>query len=64
MSAGDDYELLFTVSEEQKGKLEIAMANNNVIFTCVGQLNGVSNKLELRLNNQVFDSQSTGYQHF
>ena len=64
LSAGDDYELLFTVSEEQKGKLEIAMANNNVIFTCVGQLNGVSNQLELRLNNQVFDYQSTGYQHF
>jgi thiamine-monophosphate kinase len=64
LSAGDDYELLFTVSEEQKGKLEIAMANTNVSFTCIGQLNGMSNKLELRMNNYVVDYQTTGYQHF
>tara|TARA_R110000868_G_scaffold3464_1_gene22253 strand:- start:1503 stop:2465 length:963 start_codon:yes stop_codon:yes gene_type:complete len=64
LSAGDDYELLFTVSEEQKGKLEIAMANTNVPITCIGQLNGMSNKLELRLNNNVIDYQTTGYQHF
>ncbi|WP_340681103.1 thiamine-phosphate kinase [Paraglaciecola sp.] len=64
LSAGDDYELLFTVSDEQKGKLEIAMANTNVCFTCIGQLNGMGNKLEFRLNNNVIDYQSTGYQHF
>ena len=64
LSAGDDYELLFTVSEEQKGKLETAMANTSVSFSCIGQLNGVANKLEYRLNNQVIDYQNTGYQHF
>ncbi|KXI29381.1 thiamine-phosphate kinase [Paraglaciecola hydrolytica] len=64
LSAGDDYELLFTVSEEQKGKLETAMANTSVSFSCIGQLNGMSNKLEYRLNNQVIDYQATGYQHF
>jgi thiamine-monophosphate kinase len=64
LSAGDDYELLFTVSEEQKGKLETAMLNTNVCFTCIGQLNGMSNKIEFRQNNTVIDYQNTGYQHF
>lgn len=64
VSAGDDYELLFTVSEEQKGKLELAMASTNVCVTCIGQLNGIANKLEFRLNNTVVDEQPRGYQHF
>jgi thiamine-monophosphate kinase len=64
LSAGDDYELLFTVSEEQKGKLELAIASSNVCVTCIGQLNGMANKLELRLNNAVVDEQYSGYQHF
>lgn len=64
LNAGDDYELLFTVSEEQKGKLELAIASTNVGVTCIGQLNGMANKLELRLNNSVVAEQHTGYQHF
>lgn len=64
LSAGDDYELLFTVSEEQKGKLELAMANTNVCVTCIGQLNGIPNKLEFRLNNALLEEQPCGYQHF
>ncbi|MDP5041332.1 MAG: thiamine-phosphate kinase [Paraglaciecola sp.] len=64
LSAGDDYELLFTVSEEQKGKLELAMASTNVGITCIGQMNGLANKLELRLNNALLEAQPSGYQHF
>ncbi|MDP5030034.1 MAG: thiamine-phosphate kinase [Paraglaciecola sp.] len=64
LSAGDDYELLFTVSEEQKGKLELAMASTNVGITCIGQMNGLANKLELRLNNALLEEQPSGYQHF
>ena len=40
LHAGDDYELLFTVSEEQRGNLDIAFANYNIKATCIGQLTG------------------------
>lgn len=64
LSAGDDYELLFTVGEEQKGHLETTLANANIQVTCIGHLNGSSGKLELRKDDQVFDVNIQGYQHF
>lgn len=64
LAAGDDYELLFTVSEEQKGHLETALAGNNVTATYIGQLTGKSGKLELRQNDKPFESDLEGYQHF
>lgn len=64
LTAGDDYELLFTVSEEQKGKLETVLANANVCYTCIGHLTGQSNKLDLRLNNNPVDFTLSGFQHF
>lgn len=64
LSAGDDYELLFTVSEEQKGHLETALANNNVSATLIGQLNGNVGKLELKQNEKSFNHKLKGFQHF
>jgi thiamine-monophosphate kinase len=64
LTAGDDYELLFTVSEEQKGHLHTTLASANVIATCIGQLNGMVGKLELRQNGQPFKANGQGYQHF
>jgi thiamine-monophosphate kinase len=64
LGAGDDYELLFTVNEEQKGKLETALTNTNVVYTCIGQLTGMANKLELRQQNNPVKLTVTGYQHF
>lgn len=64
LCAGDDYELLFTVSEEQKGNLDIALANFNVSATCIGQLNGMPGKLELRLEDAPYDLHSKGFEHF
>ncbi|WP_299079446.1 thiamine-phosphate kinase [uncultured Paraglaciecola sp.] len=64
LSAGDDYELLFTVSEEQKGHLETTLASANVPATYIGQLNGNMGKLELRQNDKPFESSAEGYQHF
>ncbi|MGS2720910.1 thiamine-phosphate kinase [Paraglaciecola aestuariivivens] len=64
LSAGDDYELLFTVSEEQKGNLETSLANANVSATYIGQVNGNCGKLDLRLNDKTFNYAKKGYQHF
>lgn len=64
LSAGDDYELLFTVSEEQKGHLETTLANVDVQVTCIGHVSGSSGKLELRKNDQAYKVDVQGYQHF
>ncbi|MCY7295884.1 thiamine-phosphate kinase [Alteromonas sp. a30] len=64
LTGGDDYELLFTISEEQKGKLDVALANCNVSATCIGQLNGTPDKLELKYNQAPFQIDSEGFQHF
>jgi thiamine-monophosphate kinase len=64
LSAGDDYELLFTISEEQKGHLETTLASANVSATYIGQLSGHSGKLELRLNDKPYDYSAKGFQHF
>lgn len=64
LSAGDDYELLFTVSEEQKGLLETNFANANIKATCIGHLTGLAEKLELRKDDQAYDFSNLGYEHF
>lgn len=64
LSAGDDYELLFTVSEEQKGHLETTLASANVHATYIGQLNGSVGKLELRQADKPYNYNAKGYQHF
>lgn len=64
LTAGDDYELLFTLSEEQKGNVEVALANCNVSATCIGQITGNAEKLELKLGDKQYILSSEGYQHF
>ncbi|MBU3003228.1 thiamine-phosphate kinase [Paraglaciecola arctica] len=64
LSAGDDYELLFTVSEEQKGHLETTLASANVHATYIGQMNGSMGKLEFRQADKPYEFNVKGYQHF
>jgi thiamine-monophosphate kinase len=64
LSSGDDYELLFTVGEEHKGSLDIALASSNVSVTCIGQCNGISGKLKLHSDNQPYVFNGKGYEHF
>jgi thiamine-monophosphate kinase len=65
LTAGDDYELLFTVSEEQKGQLETMLTNSNVKATRIGQLTGQAEKLELRLGDMPSElPKNIGYEHF
>ncbi|MFT4993400.1 MAG: thiamine-monophosphate kinase [Paraglaciecola sp.] len=64
LSAGDDYELLFTVGQEQKGNLDIALANVNLVASCIGQLNGNNGQIELRLENAPYPFEGKGFEHF
>ncbi len=60
LSAGDDYELCFTVSPDKEEQLNMALPHSQL--TCIGE---IDHKLGLRLipdNQSVL--KSTGYQHF
>lgn len=64
LTAGDDYELLFTVPEEQKGSIDIALANCSVSATCIGRINGVQEKLELQQSEKPYHLPDNAFQHF
>lgn len=64
LTSGDDYELLFTIPEEQKGSLDVAFANCNVPATCIGRINGVAEKLELKHGEDNYELSEEGFQHF
>lgn len=63
LTGGEDYELLFTVSEAQKGALEIALAETGVKFTKIGQI-CTGGKLKLLLDKQPFEPINLGFEHF
>lgn len=65
--AGDDYELLFTVPEEQRTTLETALDSYAIAHTCIGQMTGASGKLDLRLQEQPYNidyADKLGFTHF
>jgi thiamine-monophosphate kinase len=65
-TAGDDYELLFTVPEEQRVHIETSLASYNIPVTCIGQITGAKGKLDLRLDEKPFEFESGhfGFEHF
>ncbi len=64
VSAGDDYELLFTVPTEQVTNLERAMLHCNVPITCIGQMTGEAQKLQLFQNKKIWEPRVKGFEHF
>jgi len=63
LQGGDDYELLFSVAEDNRVGMETALANTGNKISCIGQLNG-SEKITTTLNNQPVSIQVQSYQHF
>ncbi len=63
LNGGDDYELLFTVSQDNKVGMETALANVGVTVTCIGQIN-TSNKITTTLNNKPVLIDKQGFEHF
>lgn len=63
LTAGDDYELIFTVSATNKVALETAMTHANVNYSCIGQMN-TCEEINLTLNKQEFVVKSVGFEHF
>ncbi|TYK65638.1 thiamine-phosphate kinase [Colwellia echini] len=63
LSGGDDYELLFTVSEDNKVGMETAMSHAGTPITCIGQLN-TSRTISTTLNNKPTSIKANGFEHF
>ncbi len=63
LTGGEDYELLFSVPEAQKGALEIALANTGVSFAQIGQVS-TGDKLRLIRNGQPYTPTNIGFEHF
>lgn len=64
LAYGDDYELLFTVPEDNKGMLEINLRQYGVEAICIGQIKGNAGEIELLKNEERFEINQKGYQHF
>ncbi|HCE2692374.1 thiamine-phosphate kinase [Vibrio parahaemolyticus] len=63
LSSGEEYELCFTVSEQNRGSLQSALSYSGCKVTCIGQIrpNGT---FELHDNNQPLDWDLSGFDHF
>ncbi|OXE30454.1 thiamine-phosphate kinase, partial [Vibrio parahaemolyticus] len=60
LSSGEEYELCFTVSEQNRGSLQSALSYSGCKVTCIGQIrpNGT---FELHDNNQPLDWDLSGF---
>ncbi|RUO75656.1 thiamine-phosphate kinase [Pseudidiomarina taiwanensis] len=66
LTSGDDYELCFTVSEDQRGVFDTKLATLGCKPVCIGRITGQAEKIELKLAGEPwqFELPQTGYQHF
>ncbi|MDF0532872.1 thiamine-phosphate kinase [Shewanella yunxiaonensis] len=63
LSGGEDYELLFTVPEAQRGALDTALSHAGVRFSQIGQIQAL-NKLKLQFRGEEFVPAPIGFEHF
>jgi len=63
LSGGDDYELLFTVSEDNKVGMETALSNLGIETTCIGQINA-SNQITTVNKGKPLNLNIKGFEHF
>lgn len=61
---GDDYELLFTVSEDNKSMLELKLRQYGVEATCIGQIKSGEGHIELLHHGEKFNFEQQGFEHF
>lgn len=63
LTSGEEYELCFTVPEQNKGSIESALAHCGAKITCIGQMRP-QGTFELHNNGQPIDWHLSGYDHF
>lgn len=63
LTSGEEYELCFTVPEENRGSLENALAHCGTKVTCIGQIRPAGT-FELHNRGKKLNWQLAGYDHF
>jgi len=63
LTSGEEYELCFTVPEQNKGSIESALAHCGAKITCIGQIRP-QGTFELHNNGQPIEWHLSGYDHF
>jgi thiamine-monophosphate kinase len=64
LAYGDDYELLYTVSDDNKNLLENKLRQYGVEPVCIGQIVNNDGSLELFNDNKPWPIPETGFEHF
>jgi thiamine-monophosphate kinase len=64
LTAGDDYELCFTVSELHERALQQHLMAINIPYTCIGSIKKEPGLMLLDKNGSVFFLEKTGFKHF
>ena len=64
LSAGDDYELCFTVPERGCHAVEAALSNQSIEFTAIGVIEQEPGIRCHKVNGDVYLTGTNGYQHF
>lgn len=63
LTSGEEYELCFTVAEQNKGSIESALAHCGCKVSCIGQIRP-QGTFELHHQGKVLNWQLNGYDHF
>ena len=63
LTGGEDYELLFTVPEAQRGAIDTALLHAGVKFVKIGQI-CAGDKIKFTLDGQPFSPEFKGFEHF
>ncbi len=64
LSAGDDYELCFTIAPEQKGSVEERLSQQGLVAHCIGVIDGGPGLRCVQKNGELYQSEQSGYEHF
>jgi len=64
LSAGDDYELCFTVDSEAQHKVASALAAHGFKAHCIGRIENGSGLRCVQKNGEQYQAEQSGYEHF
>jgi len=64
LSAGDDYELCFTVPERACKVMEGALSSQSIDFTAIGVIEQASGIRCSKADGGLYEPATDGYQHF
>ena len=65
LTGGEDYELCFTVSNDNREKMEQTLRSQGIKVTCIGKITPSTSGLILYKNHQIVPlPQQGGFDHF